>query len=284
MDKHLAYPNQGQGEKLPIEVTEMERGQSWEESPQVNKIMFLLKGNLSFSSGEVLNFNLKQGHMLFLRAGKKVTLVSNKKQTVILIVGAFDKILLRDIYMPKKLSEQMDNISDDSEQEPYLLKIIPVIKNFLSLLTECHKAGLDYGDYNELKIRELIYMLQVFYPQEEFLRFFRSVLSPDLNFSQFIQANYSKYKNVADMASAMNYTVSGFEKKFKKVFNEAPYRWMLKQRAQDVYHCIVSGEMNFKEISDMFGFSSVSALNNFVKQKFGKTPGEIRRDSSLGGN
>lgn len=282
--EHPAYPEHTQGERLPIEVTEIEEGQYWEESPQVNKILFLLKGDLSFSSGEVRDFNLRQGHMLFLRTGKKAGFKNNNKRVTVLTVSVFDKIQFCDTYLPEKVSKQINNNNSGFDKKPYLLSATPIIDNFLSLLTECHKAGLNSSGFNELKIKELSHMFHTFYTQEELFLFFRPALGPDFNFSRFILANYSKYRNVAEMASSMNYTVSGFEKKFKKVFKEAPYRWMLKQKAQEIYHCIAAGEMNFKEISDKFGFSSVSGLNNFIKQKYGRTPGEIRKNPNVGGN
>lgn len=77
----------------------------------------------------------------------------------------------------------------------------------MSLLTECHKAGFNRSCYNELKIGELFYLSRALYSQEELYLFFCPALSPDFDFSRFVLADYSKYKNVEEMASSMNYTV-----------------------------------------------------------------------------
>jgi transcriptional regulator GlxA family with amidase domain len=50
----------------------------------------------------------------------------------------------------------------------------------------------------------------------------------------------------------------------------------MQQKAQEVWHCVTSSNMNLKEIGDKFGFSSPSSLNNFFRHHFSITPGKAR--------
>ena len=74
-----------------------------------------------------------------------------------------------------------------------------------------------------------------------------------------------------------HYSLSGFQKRFKKVFGVSAYHWMKDVRSKSIYHQINSTEKSFKEISDEYGFSSPSHFNDFCKVHFGTTPGRIRR-------
>jgi AraC-like DNA-binding protein len=124
-----------------------------------------------------------------------------------------------------------------------------------------------------------MFILRAFYTKEDLYRFFSPALTTDTWFSQFIMSNYNKYDNLTELAAAMNYTVSGFEKKFRKVFNQAPYAWMCRQRAREAYHCINTSDMSLKEISSMFGFNSHPAFIKFIRRNYGITPGQIRKNS-----
>ena len=93
-------------------------------------------------------------------------------------------------------------------------------------------------------------------------------------------SSYTRYGNLSEIAAAMNYSVSGFEKKFRKVFGCSPYNWMLRQKAQDAWHCVNTEGMNLKEIAHRFGFASPASFNNFFVKHFGITPGQARLNNA----
>ena len=82
----------------------------------------------------------------------------------------------------------------------------------------------------------------------------------------------------------MNYTVSGFEKRFKRVFGVSPYKWMNNQKAKMIFQQVRTTDLTLKEISANFGFTSLSRFNDFCKTNLGKPPGDIREKSHIGGN
>ena len=152
------------------------------------------------------------------------------------------------------------------------------MENYLDLLLECYRGGLHCHYYNENKVRELMFIFRAFYPKEQLRKFFSPALTGDTSFSQFIMDNYNSYNTLSDMASSLNYTVSGFEKKFRKIFGCSPYNWLKRRKALDIYQCISTSNLRMNEISNNFGFSSPAAFNTFVKQTFGITPGQIRQN------
>jgi AraC-like DNA-binding protein len=82
------------------------------------------------------------------------------------------------------------------------------------------------------------------------------------------------------LAKKVNYSISGFEKRFKRVFDMSPYQWIQAQRAQAIYHEIHCSSKTFAELGYDFGFSSPSHFSNFCKQMFKETPGRLRKKNN----
>ncbi len=294
--EHLDCPNYDNRKRPAIEEKFLEEGTVWEVQPWVNKIIFVLDGAIEYSMGESGYYPARKGQALFLPANRGLS-VRAGKPTHLGITRLYDKIQLCDCFRMEDLSKfhekegkNEDRNKEDRKKEkvkeeiPFLLEVNPVLEGYLDILTTCHRAGLRCRYYNEGKIREMMFILRAFYTKKDLCRFFSPALTTDTFFSQFIMSNYNKYDNLSELAAAMNYTVSGFEKKFRKVFAQAPYQWMRRQKAQEAYHCINTSDMSFKEIAEMFGFSSHPAFIRFIRENFGTTPGQIRKKSRKGGN
>jgi AraC-like DNA-binding protein len=107
--------------------------------------------------------------------------------------------------------------------------------------------------------------------------FFSAILSDDLKFSLHIMREYHPALTVGDLAKKMNYSLTGFEKRFKKVFDMPPSKWMQTQRAQAIYHEINCSDKTIAELGYEFGFSSPSHFNNFCRKIFKESLGNIRK-------
>ena len=298
--EHLDCPNYDNRHRPAIEEKFLKEGTSWEVQPWVNKILFVLNGKIEYSIGESGYYPACKGQALFLPANRGLS-CRVPADAHVGIARLYDKIQLCDCFRMEdlhKIKNEKLKIKNGGiipvrtkacqskmeDEMPFLLEVNPVLQSYLDILTTCHRAGLRCRYYNEGKIREMMYILRAFYPKEDLCSFFFPALTTDTFFSQFIMSNYNKYDNLSELAQAMNYTVSGFEKKFRKVFAQAPYQWIRRQRAQEAYHCINTSDMTLKEISSMFGFNSQPAFIKFIRQNFGMTPGQIRKKSKEGVN
>jgi AraC-like DNA-binding protein len=164
--------------------------------------------------------------------------------------------------------------------EFYYLDINERVKSFLTFLDTCMIDGLKCTYYFELKSKEFYFLLRAYYTRKDLFAFFYPLLSYDISFSELIIKNHCKAKTVQELADLVHYSLSGFQKRFKKVFGISAYHWMKEERSKLIYHQINSTEKSFKEISDEYGFSSPSHFNDFCKANFGDTPGKIRRQKT----
>jgi AraC-like DNA-binding protein len=276
-DEHLNCPNYDNKAHPAIEEIVLEQDQIWDNKPRVSKVVFILKGEMEYSTGKLQGQHAQKGQILFFPVGKEVHCRSLSDVNM-LVIRIYDRIQLCDCFRIEDLYllEDDKDKKESTEVKHSLLDVNPVMEKYLDMLMLCYQAGLRCRYYNEGKIRELMYIFRAYYPKNDLKQFFAPALSADTYFSRFIRTNYSKYGSLEELASAMNYTVSGLEKRFRKVFNCSPNKWIRQQKAQEAFHQINTSDMGFKQIADLFGFNSLPAFIRFIRRHFGMTPGEIR--------
>jgi AraC-like DNA-binding protein len=179
----------------------------------------------------------------------------------------------------KKLLERLTVENADQKKIMKKLPVSETILQFLLLLRQCMKDGLHSNYFFDLKRTELNMLLFVYYGEGELTLFLQSVLSKDTQFRQFVVNNYLLVRNVQELAALANYSTSGFIKKFQKIFDESPYKWMQKQKAAKILIEMNRGIKSLQEIANEYKFSSYQHFSGFCKLMFGFPPTKIYRKS-----
>lgn len=271
-DEHLSCYNYEKGDKLAIEGLKFEAANSWENIVDDSKIIFVVEGSLRISYGDIIDKEVHQGQMFILRQGYHYKAYA-EKDIFIMIFRMNAQINLCDRFSLQQLYAEGINTQDDFNA----LTINEQLGNFLKWTFINISNGLKCTHFLDIKRQELFFLLRAYYSKEDLALFFRPLLNNDQIFSNFIYENHYKVKNIQQLVSLSNYSVSAFNKRFKKSFGISPYRWMKEERAKRIFHEINNYSKNFKVISEEYGFSSLSQFNDFCKVHFGLTPGEIRK-------
>ncbi|MDR1882919.1 MAG: AraC family transcriptional regulator [Prevotella sp.] len=271
--EHLACYNYEKGDRPTIEKTSIKKGQKWEIFPIDNKAVFMLYGRLRFSFGEFTDKIIDSGKIMLIPSGSNMISQAEEDCSLVIIRLHNAKYLCDCFSLDVLLGEK----TKDFKPDLYYLDINERIELFLSFLNTCMADGLKCTHYFELKAREFYFLLRAYYGRTALLHFFYPLLSNDISFSDLVMKNHYKAKTVQELAKLTHYSLSGFQKRFKKVFGVSAYHWMNDERSKSIYHQINSTEKSFKEISDEYGFSSPSHFNDFCKLHFGTTPGRVRR-------
>lgn len=153
-----------------------------------------------------------------------------------------------------------------------VLNISSPCYHFLRLLEYYREMGIDGQRMQVVKRKEFFCLLLNTYNKVELAGFLRPVMDEKSGFRSFITGNWKKARNVEELAAMANLSTSGFMKKFKKCFNESPYRWMLRRKAECVRVEIVSGRLPLKEIAEKYHFASYSHFCTFCKLQYGVLP------------
>lgn len=238
---------------------------------QQNCILFINTGNISISFSNIFDETMNSGQMIALSSGRLYTVYASEISIVTLFFFSSD------VALPKLLSKddfiEKNNIQDNA----YLLKFDKRLNQFITDLYSDVENGIHYSDFLSAKTVELFYLLQVRYKKEELSLFFTPIFTNDQIFTTFIWTNYHKVKTIKEFASLSCYSVSGFEKRFKRVFGIAASHWLKEQKANDLLREMRSGNKPLKQIMFEYGFFSASHFNNFCKTRLGDTPGQLMR-------
>lgn len=285
-EEHLRCINYDLDKNPVIEEILIDKNELWKNLPLENKLIFILKGEISFSFGKFIDCQIGDKKVIHLPAGYNFACksLSNSKLLSISIRGQSrfcDDYLFKDL--ERDTSNSLEYIALE-EINPATLDINEVLEKYLDTLQQYLNAGVRCKSFYQIKIKELFYIFRWFYTKEALMRFFQSSLKGGDEFAACIIETGHKYRSVSELAESMNYTVSGFEKRFKRIFGISPYKWMIHQKAGKIFHQVRTTDLTFKQISSNFGFTSLSRFNDFCKTNLGKPPGDIRENNRIGGN
>ena len=241
-------------------------------SPQ---IVFLLKGKVTYSYGNLLNRVFEESTFILLPVGYNA-IIRVEEASTLLFVSIPDKLDFCNRFRFKSPYN-----SSKSHNADCALKINWIIANYVDLLIQTIKSGLKSTYLNELKQKELLFYIKTYYPKEDLLDFFASMLNCDISFSELIYQNIDKAKSLEEFAKLTDYSLSGFKKKFVRVFGMPPYQWLTQEKAKKVYHEINCTDKSFTKISSDFDFSSPAHFDIFCKKMFGASPKTIRLSNNF---
>lgn len=173
---------------------------------------------------------------------------------------------------------KFEHIADYRESSTiYPLRANRRLTNLASEMQASIADGFVCRHFLEGETTRFLFLLNAYYSEEERVRFFSRVITPDIRFSEFVRMNHSRYRTIYDMADELCLTPQAFSNRFKKVFGTTPHRWMQREKARHIYRDICRSEMPLKAIASKYGFPLTSNFFRFCKQTFGDSPGNIRR-------
>ena len=255
----------------------IEFGERGHNEYQIDKncIFFVLKGKSFISFGRNVNQSVKENDIFLLPAKTKISTIAVEEKTILLLFylplsfSFFDHFLLEIFPEESKKKKKQYNI--------HLLKINRYIKEYLLSFLSCWNDGLQCRFFYELKIKELLFLLHNCTSEENPIAFLAPVLTSDMKFSVLVQEKYKSARTTKGLAQLTNYSINGFERRFRKIFGISTKKWMKKQLANELYYEIRCGKKTFTKISNEFNFSSSAHLSNFCKSVFGLTPKAVRK-------
>ncbi len=237
-----------------------------------SEVLCVHAGRLKLSFDNVDNLEVGKGGMVLLPQNCRLRLTA-MSQTMLLVLRMRYGIVSFDQFSFEQIIED----TPMPEKKISAIGTCPEIEDFMDNLAARIKDGVDSGYYFELKLKEYLFLLMRYYPQDTLSVFFYSLMGSNSAFVEFVNNHHSKVHTVIEFAKLANYSLSGFEKRFRRVFGMSPYRWMNAERAKNILYDLHNTSKSFCQMKDEYGFSSLSHFNDFCKKSFGNPPGRVRR-------
>lgn len=255
-----------------IQIKELEQGSFYENRTSVCEIFFIISGTGILNTHIVQDFILEERTAILLPIGCNYTLHTTENLKVI-IYKIDNNIRLCDSYTFENILEATNEHDDSFKSLEINDKLWAFSANLMSYIDD----GLCCDHFLRMKITEMLYIFRAYYPEKVISRFFNPLITKDTKFSNFIYDNWNKVKNLDELADMYNLSLSGFTKKFKKVFGIAPYKWIMNKKGEMIYNDLCSSDKSIKQLSIDYNFCSVQHFCDYCKKKFGMPPGKIKQ-------
>ncbi len=260
-----------------IETSAYPKGYNWERTLLLGEIVIIAEGSVLLSYDHYLNHKVGSGKIMLLPPGCHFR-ARTEEGVTLFIFRLKDAVRLCENFSVDKLKEVAKDISYSNQLNT--LDVTENISAFLKPLASNIANGLRCSLFFKQKIDELMILLRAYYLKSELAAFFTPVLSNTSEFTNFVLQNYRKAKTVKELADMYSCSLSCFDKKFRRSFGTAPYKWMQERKISLIYHEINVTGKPIKQIAEEQKFTSLPQFNDYCKKHFGYPPGKMRKMSA----
>lgn len=260
-------------------------GEKLEFTSRANKVIFILRGQVECNiEGYPLDV-LQDRSLFFVRIGIQCLIKAKKNSKLILMRSGStpeQKDSIAQAYMSGAMANTVEK--DLLEQNEKHLPVLP-FNTYIRHFTVGLLSGMPYASQDEIymniKIREFFFLVGISYSEKDRIRFFESLNTAEQSFAAFIYRNYKQASSVKELADMACYSLSGFEKRFHKIFGQSATQWIAKRKAQMIYTEICDTSKPFKQLSYEYGFSHPAHFTRFCSKHLGHSPGVIRKNHNV---
>ncbi|NDV57593.1 helix-turn-helix transcriptional regulator [Bacteroides sp. 519] len=241
-----------------------------------NCIIFMLKGELLINSNEYPGTILRDGQFILQAIGSKLELLA--LTDVEYVIYWFSDL-------PQICEARYRKILEVAEAPLTYTPLVTIPKLSELLYNICEYLDEDASPcskFVEIKCQELVYVLTCYYPLPQLSIFFYPISQYRQTFHYFIMQNYDKVKNVEEFAALGGYATTTFRRLFKNVYGEPVYEWILNKKREGILNDLQFTTLKITEISQKYGFDSLSHFAHFCRSSFGDSPRSLRTRATKG--
>jgi len=273
-----SYCSQYNKKERKIEIVEIAKGDAHQVFSEQNQMVFIIQGSLNLHSKRIYDKNIKAGELILIPLHRTCVMTALKDTSVMIMKLDFNIAFCEHLPLDLVLEKYIKD--DDDDAAVGFLKPNQRIADYIStIISYVADDNLICSYYHDLKVREVLFLVRAYHDKKQLVNFFKPIYNADSSFLSDIYKQLETARTVKQLANGLNYSLSGFEKKFKRVFDTSPYQWMQEQRARKIYKEVTCTKKTFTEIAFEYDFSSPAHFNDFCKQYFQYTPGGLRKEN-----
>jgi AraC-like DNA-binding protein len=271
LDEHRACSNYISDYNIGFKNFQIKQGECIiPANKELHCLFFLIGGQADFFYESHI-YNLKKDTVWFVPMSSDYKICATTD--ALLIMNYFNKPI---DFCEKIALESLSSLTN-SKPTNSTLRINKPLKKFLSTLAFYMNEGIFCKHFHEIKQKELFYIMRYFYTKKEIANLFAPIISRNLDFKNKVLAHYLNVSSVKELAQICNYSLSSFNRIFKKNFKENPYIWLQNQKLKYITGKLSDKNIPLGQIIDEFGFSSPSHFTIFCKKHLKLTPSQFRK-------
>jgi AraC-like DNA-binding protein len=243
-----------------------------------NLFSFLLEGQKSVQYAEA-KVTISPSQFLLLSSGnclmtEKTAAAGGRYRSILFL---FDNKVLADFFIrhPRPLLASIPK----NKEVPYLVfDKDAFLINFIESLGFMLAYGQPLSDeMQKVKLEELLLYLSEHYPETiQLLRSASYQADADLIVRQAITANVYNAVTVEELAFLCHMSLSTFKRRFHRIYDTSPNKWLLEKRMQKAAQMLKQGECRASDIYVELGYENLSSFIQSFKQIHGITPKQYK--------
>jgi AraC-like DNA-binding protein len=239
-----------------------------------NLFSFLLEGQKSVQYAEA-KVTISPSQFLLLSSGnclmtEKIAAAGGRYRSILFL---FDNKVLADFFIrhPRPL---LASIPKNKEVPFLVFDKDAFLINFIESLGFMLAYGQPLSDeMQKVKLEELLLYLSEHYPETiQLLRNASYQADADLIVRQAITANVYNAVTVEELAFLCHMSLSTFKRRFYRIYDTSPNKWLLEKRMQKAAQMLKQGECRASDIYVQLGYENLSSFIQSFKQIHGITP------------
>ena len=231
-------------------------------------LLFVLSGNLYFSTAGIENQPVDEGHMFLVLAGDNFYMRAITEVTLLRCAPPLETLYKR----------MADIVSDSPSRERKRIPVLPLqalLLRELHTIQEMMRAGILSPYVQRLKTELVLSVLRELYAKGELAAFFTQAFTGDHEFKAQVLKVYSNADSVKELAYKMNISISTLKRKFQSAFGMSVKQWLIQKRKERLLHDITQTKMSIAEFAEKYKLTG-NYLSTFCREHFGKSPTELR--------
>ena len=271
IDEHLPFNTYVRDVETGFKYIDFNDGVQYKEVDALkNYLVFFIKGDFTLDCNQYKDRSFHGGEMVLIPRSTRVTISATKESN--LLVLFFDT---PDVSSDKFALQSLSGICEKMQYEFKPTEIKYPLTPFLEVVIHCISNGMSCLHLHEIMQSEFFFLLRGFYTKEEIASLFWPIIGKEIDFKDFVLANYAKVENIEQLISLSNLGRSTFFLKFNEVFGMTAKQWMLKQRNQRILEKMSKPNVFIKDVVDELGFDSQIYFSRYCKKHFGCTPRQL---------
>jgi AraC-like DNA-binding protein len=235
---------------------------------------FLLEGQKSVQYAEA-QVKINSSQFLLLSSGnclmtEKTAATGGSYRSILFFL---DNKVLADFFIRHPRASDSSNVKN--KEVPFLVfEKDTFLINFIDSLDVMLAFGKPLSnEMQSIKLEELLLYLNEHYPETiQLLRNSSWHVDDDLLVREAVTANIYNTVTVEELAFLCHMSLSTFKRRFAKIYNTSPNKWLLEKRMQKAAHLLKQGECKASEIYFELGYENLSSFIQSFKQVHGITP------------
>ncbi len=159
------------------------------------------------------------------------------------------------------------------------IKVDPLLQNFKESINYLlDQPSLADDTLILLKLREFVQLLLRQGGTSSIQNFFANLFSPvQYDLQTTVENNLYANLSIDELARLCNMSSSTFKRKFKRIYQDSPRSYILKQKIKKACHLLSYSSSSITQIAFDCGFASISGFNRNFKQLQHLSPSDFRK-------